>query len=273
METKKLSTARNQNLHLLEWSIPNPKGWILLVHGLGEHIGRYQHVAHFFNQNQFSVLGYDHIGHGKSDGERGVVLKYNDLLDDLQQVLEICQQRAVNLPVFIYAHSMGGNIALNFLLKRKPSIAGMITTGAAIKLAFEPNPFVVALGKLTRSIYPSFSQKNQLVVQHISRNSEVIADYQKDDLVHDKIGAELGISLLETGKWLMNYHGESPCPLLLMHGSDDKLTHPDGSKILSTHLTGDVTLKIWSTLYHEIHNEPEQLEVLNFAMGWVNRRV
>lgn len=268
-----ISSAENGKLYVQEWLVQNPKAWLILVHGLGEHIGRYQHVAEYFNEHQYSVIGYDHIGHGRSEGKRGVVMKYDTLLDDLNSIVELTKLKANQIPVFIYAHSLGGNIALNYLLKRKPKIAGMITSGAAIKLSFEPNPFVVALGKMTRSIYPSFSQNNQLDVNQISRNKAVVEAYKKDDLVHDKIGAELGISILETGKWLQNYKGASPIPLLLMHGSDDKLTHPDGSKILSAHLTGDITLKIWNSLFHEIHNESEQLEVLNFALDWVRRRM
>jgi len=200
-----ISSAENGKLYVQEWLVQNPKAWLILVHGLGEHIGRYQHVAEYFNEHQYSVIGYDHIGHGKSEGKRGVVMKYDTLLDDLNSIVELTKLKANQIPVFIYAHSLGGNIALNYLLKRKPKIAGMITSGAAIKLSFEPNPFVVALGKITRSIYPSFSQNNQLDVNHISRNKAVVEAYKKDNLVHDKIGAELGISILETIKERAQY--------------------------------------------------------------------
>ena len=273
MEDRYLSGQDGTQIYYQEWKISEPKAYVVLVHGLGEHIGRYQHVAQYWNKHQMSVVGYDHQGHGKSSGKRGVIRHYASLLDHLEQVLEFVKLQAVDLPGFIYAHSMGGNIALNFLLRRKPKIAGMICTGAAIKLAFEPSPVLVALGKIARKIYPAFAQNNQLIVEHISRNEAVVTAYKNDPLVHNQVGAELGLSLLESGKWLLQNHGPTPCPLLLMHGQDDQITDPEGSIRLGQNLTGDVTVKIWPTLYHEIHNEPEQMDVLAYTWNWIEERL
>ncbi len=273
MENAFLSATDGTQIYLSEWPIDNPRAYVLLVHGLGEHIGRYDFVARFMNQQQFGVIGYDHRGHGQSSGKRGVTLSYEFLLDDLEMALKFTKTQAEDLPVYIYAHSMGGNIALNYLLRRKPDISGMICTGAAIKLAFEPSALLVALGKITRKIYPAFSQNNQLIVTHISRSHAVVEAYQNDPLVHSQVGAELGLALLDTGKWLMRYKGEVCCPLLLMHGQADLITDAEGSVILGKNLGGDVTVKIWPQLYHEIHNEPERQEVLDFATNWICNRM
>lgn len=248
-----------------------PKAVVALIHGIGEHSARYKHLAEFLIEHDYAFAAFDLRGHGKTTGKRGHTPTYNTMLDDIDQFLGKVRAFYPNSPVFLYGHSMGGNIVLNYFVNRQPvDLQGIVTTGAFVKLAFEPSAFMVSMGRLMRNILPGFSQKNQLVVDHISRSPEVVAAYQKDDLVHNKVTATLGIGMIETAKMLYSYKGNTKIPMLIMHGGADKLTSPKGSKQFAKNVKGDVTFKEWDGLFHEIHNEPEKDEVFGYLLTWLD---
>ncbi|MFN8355012.1 MAG: alpha/beta hydrolase [Spirosomataceae bacterium] len=252
----------------------SPKAVVALVHGLGEHSGRYQHVADYFNQLGIAITALDNYGHGKSGGKRGHIPKYENYMALMLEFLDQTRQRYPNLPVFLYGHSMGGNLVLNYVLRRQlPDLAGVIATGPAIKPGFEPPKLIVTLGKLTRKIFPSFTQSNQLDVTGISRDKAVVEAYQNDPLVHDRLSSETGIGILEWGDWLYNNAHTTPVPLLLLHGTKDRLTSPAASQHFFEQLKGDVTFRLWDGLYHELHNEPEQAEVLGYIAQWMEQKL
>jgi alpha-beta hydrolase superfamily lysophospholipase len=172
----------------------------------------------------------------------------------------------------LYGHSMGGNLALNYLIRRQPALKGVIATGPWVQLAFEPKPILVTIGKLMRSIFPSFSQDSGLNQDHISKDTAVVEAYKNDPLVHGKITASASLSLLEAGEFLNNYAGEMPISTLIMHGDEDLLTSQPASEAFAKRVSGPVTYKKWKGMYHEIHNEPQQLEVFNYTLGWLERQ-
>ncbi len=248
-----------------------PKGLLALVHGLGEHSGRYKHMARYFADHGYAFAAFDLRGHGRSGGQRGHTPTYNTLLDDVAAFLSKARAFYPDLPVFLYGHSMGGNIVLNYWVKRQPQdLAGIITSGAFIRLAFEPSALVVALARFMRGVFPKFSQKNQLVVDHISRSPEVVEAYKNDPLVHNRLSATLGIGLIEAARMLYGFQGHTDTPMLIMHGGADKLTSPKGSRQFAENVSGDVTYKEWPGLYHELHNEPEKQQVFDFVLKWMN---
>jgi alpha-beta hydrolase superfamily lysophospholipase len=248
-----------------------PRAVVALAHGLGEHAGRYAHVARFFADNGIATVAYDRRGHGKSGGKRGHTPDYAFYLDEVETLVAKAKTQFPNLPAFLYGHSMGGNIILNYALRRNISgIAGVISSAAVIKLAFRPNPIVLALGKLTKIIYPTFTQKNQLDVAALSRDQTVVDAYVADPLVHDSLTSVAGLGILEYADYLCNNATKFPVPLYITHGSDDRLTSSPGSEWFAKNYTGDIKLKIWNGLYHEIHNEPEQADVLGEMVAWMN---
>lgn len=254
-----------------------PKAIILLVHGLGEHCSRYEHFAQFFCAQGIAVLAADRVGHGRSEGKRGHVAKYEYLLDEVSKLQNEAVRLHSQVPVFVYGHSMGGNIVLNYLLRKgSTGIKGFIATAPALRLAFEPSKFILSLGRLMRKIYPGFSQNNQLNVDQLSRDKNVVEIYKKDPLVHDKITSETGIGLLEWGQYCLDQAAKGvslPCPVLLMHGSADGLTAASGTEEFAQGVKGDVSLKIWEGLYHEIHNEPEKQAVFEHTLNWINSKL
>ncbi len=248
-----------------------PRAVVALVHGLGEHSERYTHVGRFFADTGIATVAYDRRGHGKSGGKRGHTPDYAFYLDEVETLIKQAQTQFPNLPVFLYGHSMGGNIALNYALRRTISgLAGIISSAAVIRLAFRPSPVLLALGKLTKVIYPSFTQKNQLEFAAISRDKAVVDAYTADPLVHDSLSSVAGLGILEYADYLCNNPTKFPVPLYITHGSDDRITSASGSEWFAKNYTGDITLKIWNGLYHEIHNEPEQADVLGEMVTWMN---
>ena len=254
------------------WATPDSKAVIALIHGFGEHSGRYAHVADFFNKNGYSVFALDNRGHGQSGGKRGHAPTYDSYMNDIEVFLNYVATQSAAKPVFLYGHSMGGNLVLNYVIRRQPTLKGVIATGPWVLLAFEPKPILVTIGKLMRSIFPSFSQDSGLNQDHISKDTAVVEAYKNDPLVHGKITASASLSLLEAGEFLNNYAGEMPIYTLIMHGDEDLLTSQPASEAFAKRVSGPVTYKKWKGMYHEIHNEPQQLEVFNYTLGWLERQ-
>ncbi len=260
-------------LYTADWNMPNPKAVICLIHGFGEHINRYHHVADFYNKNGFAVVGMDSRGHGKSDGKRGHTPQYEAYMNDIEGFIDDAKSRYKNIPVFLYGHSMGGNLVLNFILKRQTVLAGAIVTGPWIKLAFEPKAIMITLGKIMRSIYPTMTQGSGLVASSISSDPSVVEAYVNDPLVHSSITASAGMAMTEAAAWLNEYSGDVPLPLLIMHGTVDKLTSQPASEAFFKRVKGDVKYKKWEGMYHEIHNEPNKMEVFNYTLGWLDSKI
>jgi alpha-beta hydrolase superfamily lysophospholipase len=249
----------------------NPKALVALVHGLGEHSGRYAHVAEVFCQAGFVLLAVDLRGHGKSQGKRGHASSYEILMDDIGRQLEESARRYPGLPRFLCGHSLGGNLVLSYGLQRKPELAGVISTGPALRLAFTTPGWKLGLGKVLYNLWPSALIPSGLDCQGLCHDPLVVQAYEADPLVHDRVSARLGLDFLLFGEWELVHAGEWSLPLLLMHGEQDGLTSASASRRFAECAGPRCTLKIWPGLYHEIHNEPEKAEVLAFMVSWLDK--
>lgn len=266
-------TSDNLRIYAKEWRIDNPKAVLCLVHGLGEHLNRYNHLAKYFNEKGFAVVAYDRRGHGQSEGKRGHTLSYEAFLDEVSQLLVEAELRYPKLPTFLYGHSMGGNIALKYTLDRHPMIRGTIVTGPWIELPESPPAILIGIAKLMRSIYPSFSQNTDLDPSFVSRDAEVVKAYKDDPLVHGKITSATAMDMLKAADWLNEYDGKMPVPTLIMHGTDDKLTSQSASEAFAKRVGGDITYRKWEGWYHEIHNERGQREVFDYTLAWIEKHL
>jgi alpha-beta hydrolase superfamily lysophospholipase len=259
------------NFHVTGWE-PDGKAKAVtaLVHGHGEHVGRYENVARALTKAGYALVGYDTRGHGKSTGPRGHTPSYNALMDDISNFVSMLREKYPDHPLFIYGHSMGGNQVINYALRRHPSIAGVISTGPWLKLAFQPSPVKVALGKFMNNVAPSFTQPSGLDTNGLSHDAKVVRLYTNDPLNHDKISARLFVSMYDSGLWALDHASEFALPLLLMHGGADPITSVEASRQFAGKAGKNVTLRIWENLYHEIHNEPEQAEVFKVMIEWLD---
>jgi len=249
------------------------KAVICLVHGMGELSARYSHVAAYYTQYGYAVITYDQRGHGKSGGSRGHSPSFDLLLDGVAELFIETDKLFPGLPKFLYGHSMGGNVVLNYSLRRNPKVAGVIATSPWLKLAFEPPAIKVWLGKMMNNIFPGFTQSSEIDASAISRDKTVVDAYINNALVHDKISAAMFVGIHDNGLWALEHASEMKLPLLLCHGTKDRLTSAEASKEFAGKVEGDVTLKLWQGLYHETHNEPEKQEVFAFMKDWMDKHL
>jgi alpha-beta hydrolase superfamily lysophospholipase len=245
------------------------RGAVCLVHGHGEHTGRYPHVAAAFNQAGYALLGLDLRGHGQSEGQRGFTPSYDAFLDDIDAALSETSSRFPSLPLFIYGHSLGGNLVLYHAVRRKPALSGVIASSPLLRLAFEPPAWKTTMGRLMSNIWPAFSMQSGLEQAALSHDQEVVRAYAADPLVHDRLSARLGTGFLDAGQWLIDHGTELALPLLIYCGSQDRIVSADACREFAAKVKGDCTIKIWEGLYHECHNEPQKAEVLAFVMKWL----
>ena len=264
------TVENNQELFVQTWGSASAKGVVILVHGLGEHSGRYRHVAEFLNQNQYSVTAFDLPGHGKSSGKRGHIASYENVMGIISYFIDDAYKKFAELPLFLYGHSMGGSLVLYYGLTRHPLIAGIIASSPGLATAQPVASAKLAAGKIFSSIYPSLLMSNGLDVSGLSRDKSVVENYEKDPLVHPWISAALGIELVERGKWMLSQKHVMPVPLLLMQGTADRLVSPTATRQFAGLVTGNIVFKEWEYFYHELHNEPEKQEVLQTIVCWMN---
>lgn len=249
------------------------KAAVALIHGLGEHVGRYAHVGEAFASAGYALMGFDLRGHGRSGGPRGHTPSYDILMDDLDLLLEQVEGRYAALPRFLYGHSLGGNLVLNYALRRRPKVTGVIATGPWLKLAFEPPILQVTLGRMMNKIAPGFTQNSGLETAALSRDPKIVKAYVNDPLVHDKITARLFVEMYESGRWALEHASDFSLPLLLMYGTGDRIVSAEASRQFAERGGEKVTWRTWDGWYHEIHNELEKMQVLTAMIQWMNNLV
>lgn len=250
-----------------------PKGVINLVHGLGEHSGRYPHVAEAMTKAGYHFIGFDLRGHGLSEGKRGHTPDYDHILDDVTLFLEKSNQLFdPELPDFLYGHSLGGSVVLNYVLRRTNDLAGVISTDPPLRLAFEPPKVKHLLGKIMAKLMPSFSMNNGLEVEALSRDAAVVKAYRDDVLVHDRVSAMMAIELIDTGQYTLDHAADWDMPLLLMHGTADRVSSPQSTQEFAENAKGKVALRLWEGFYHEIHNDIGKEQVITTMIEWLDKQ-
>lgn len=247
------------------------KAVVILVHGLGEHIQRYDHWADKFKNEGIGFAGVDLPGHGRSDGRRGNIKSFSQLDEMLDILIKTTLRTFPGTPVYIYGHSLGGGIVLNYLIRRNPKIKGAIVTSPWLRLSFEPSKIKVTMASVMKYILPGLIQPSGLIVDHISHDQNVIEKYKNDPLVHGKISVSLFYGAMSAAKYSLAHASELNIPTLLMHGSDDKICSPEGSREFASK-NNKVELKILEGGYHELHNEPFKEEVFEYIINWMKKK-
>ena len=254
------------------WEAKTTKAVVVLVHGMGEHSGRYKHVAEKLTDSNFSVVAFDHFGHGKTTGKRGHNPNFDAVLESVSKTIEKAKELFPNKPVFLYGHSMGGNVVINYVLRKKTDIKGVIATSPFLKLAFQPPVFKLSVGKLLQKIAPSITMGNELNANHISRDKIEVDKYINDSLVHAKISPNFSITFIETGKWAIKYANNLATPMFLLHGTDDKIIDYKGTEAFANN-TEKAHLKLYKSGYHELQNDFCKEEMLTDVVNWLNTQL
>ena len=259
-----------------DWPSADARGTIVIVHGLGEHIGRYAHVAARLNANRWSVVGYDQRGHGASPGERGRIAAADDLLADLAAVVDVVRAEAPG-PLVLLGHSLGGLVVARFVAgalesprppwQRDVDALVLSSPALAIGMTGAKRALLATLEALT----PNLGIGNGLDATGISRDAAVVAAYRADPLVHDRIAPRLVRFLADAGPAVLALAPRWQVPTLLLYAGSDRLVVPAGSAAFAAAAPAAVvTARPFASLFHEIFNEPEQDEVLGVLTAWLD---
>lgn len=274
----KLDGSDGATFYIRGWEPNNkkPKALVALIHGLGEHTGRYLHVGKTVTDAGYALVGFDLRGHGRSGGARGHFPSLATVTQDIRRFFRYLVQRYPDLPHFLYGHSLGGLLSLSYALQYSAGLNGVIVTGAALRSPLQEQKVKVAMANVLGSLLPTVTLPSGLDATTISRDADIVRKYTNDPLVHDKTSLGLGKAAIKAIEYCFAHAKEFKPPLLIMHGAADKLTFSSGSEDfakLASENNQDVTLKLWEGLYHEVHNEPEKAEVLKVMIEWLEKRL
>ncbi len=253
------------------WSQPEgpAKATVVHVHGLGEHAGRHAHVVKALTDAGYAVAQFDLRGHGRSPGGRGHT-PFDATLVDVQCALDDAEARVPGVPRFLMGHSLGGLIVLSFVLRRRPQLNGVVISSAGLRSPVLEQKLKMTAARVLASVLPSVQMPTGLDDAGLSRDQAVIDAYRADPLVHGKASLALGRDSASTAQWALDHASQFDLPLLMTAGTDDPITYPRGTEEFASQVEGDVTVTLYEGLRHEMHNEPEQAEVIGDIVTWLD---
>ncbi|MGV0768513.1 alpha/beta hydrolase [Mycobacterium syngnathidarum] len=247
-----------------------PRGVVVLSHGLGEHAGRYHHVAERFGQAGLVVYALDHRGHGRSGGKRVYLRDMSEYVGDFHTLVGIAATEYPSLPRLVLGHSMGGGIVFSYGVEYPDEYTAMVLSGPAVAAQAAVSSALAVVAKALGKIAPGLPVEN-LDADAVSRDPEVVAAYKADPLVwHGKVPAGIARALIIVGETMPQRASALTAPLLVVHGEKDRLVSAEGSRNLVECVgSPDVHLKVYPGLFHEVFNEPEKELVLDDVTTWI----
>jgi alpha-beta hydrolase superfamily lysophospholipase len=267
-----IKTKDGLEIFTQEWAVKQPKAALILTHGYGEHSGRYAHVGEALNSAGYSLYAYDLRGHGKSGGPRGHTPSMAHLLDDLSRVITRVKQQTTSVKIFVYGHSMGGNITLTYAHERPSGLAGVIANAPWIRRAIEGSSLQMTLARVMANLFPRFSQQVPALAGKLSRDTEMDDSGNSDPLSHRTMSAKLFAEVTQAAQQLLVNAPTLKVPLYLTHGTDDSIIALDGSaEYFERCGTTDKIFKTYEGGYHELHNDLGRDVYFSDMIDWLNR--
>ena len=250
---------------------------VLLVHGLGEHSGRYVEVADEFARAGFRFVAYDQRGHGRSSGRRCDCEGLEQLCDDLEHVLNRITRGNQHAPVILYGHSFGGMVVLRYLLgriaenKTSHAVAAAIVTSPLIRAQSPPHPAIIALGRLAAKVWPTVTLYAQIKGEQLSQLPEYTQRFHADPFCQGRVTARMGETLLDSGDWLLAHADKLPIPVQLHHGEDDTVTSWEASRTFSERAGDRCEFVSWPEQRHELHHEAIRETMFAQVIQWLKQ--
>ena len=250
-----------------------PTAALAVVHGFGEHSGRYDNVVGWFVPQGYAVHAFDLRGHGRSPGPRGYVNEWAEFREDVKSFLELVHEQEPGRPVVLLGHSMGGLIVLESVLHHPGGLAGVIASGPTLAQV-GVSPLLMTLSKVLSGILPRLALNTKLDATTISRDPAVVEAYVNDPLVHSLGTPRLGTELTQAVEWTQAHAAEMRVPCLIVHGSADRLAPPEGSRVFYENIRlGDKERQAYEGYYHEVFNDVGKERVLADVGAWVERHL
>ncbi len=259
-----------------QWWRParEPKAGIVLLHGLAEHSGRHLSLAHYLTRNGYAVDTFDLRGHGKSNGMPIYLRSFDEYLGDLDLFLDRVKARLPGKPLFVMGFSMGGTIAVLYVLTRNPQLRGVVLSAPVVRISDSVSPVLQKFSAWIAALFPRL-RTVKINHRHLSRDLEVTEAYDCDPLVFRKgILARTGAELIKATQRIQAQVERFDLPVLILQGSEDRLSDPGATRWFSQAVaSADRTLNLYPGLYHEVMNEPEKDRVREDVIGWLDAHV
>ncbi len=247
-----------------------PLATLVIVHGYGEHSGRYANVVNRLVPEGFALHSFDLRGHGRSPGQRGYINSWADYRDDVGVFLQLTARNTPGLRLFLYGHSMGSLIVLDYALHRPDGLAGVIASAPSLGKLGIPAP-LLALSRAISKVWPTFAMKSGLDAAQISRDHAVVDAYRADPLVHDTGSARLGSEIGVAQDWAQAHAADLHLPLLVIQGGADAITAPaDTQRFYQYAGSTDKCLLLFEDAYHEVHNDIGCEQALQQMSAWLH---
>jgi alpha-beta hydrolase superfamily lysophospholipase len=247
---------------------------LVIVHGFGEHCGRYGNLVDYFVPRGYALYGLDHRGHGRSPSQRGHINAWAEYRGDVDAFLRTVASFQPGRPLFLLGHSLGALISLDYLMHDPVALAGAIISGAPIEPAGVAKPHLVALARLLSRVWPTFPLEMGLDASALSRDPEVVKDYEESPLVHGKASARFGAESLDRVAWVKAHPEKIRLPLLMVHGGADSLDLAEGTKSWFEQVTyDDKELLLYPGSYHEVHNDLDHQQLAADLESWLARHL
>lgn len=273
-ESNEVSESTENGLYYRYWPATNTKAVVILIHGLGEHCQRYEHLAAHLKQSGYALSSMDLPGHGNSEGVRGHVDSFKVFEQAVLKLYSRTQSRHPDTPIFLLGHSMGGLIATQLLLNHQRKFQAAMLSGAAIQSPQEPPSWQVGIIKLVAKFFPK-AKMLALDASAVSRDPAVVEKYMDDPMVSkEKLSAQFLVSMTATMEQCKDNAASITLPLKIMHGSADVMTAPSGSQFLYDSVaSSDKQMTLYDGLFHEIFNEPEGETIFTEMVSWMDARI
>jgi acylglycerol lipase len=257
------------------WLPEQRKALVVVVHGYGEHSGRYRHVVKALAEAGYGVFTLDHRGHGKSDGLRAHFENFDQPIHDLDDYVEIIRVRQKGEPIYMLGHSMGALITLAYALKHPDSLEGIVVSAAPVNADANVSKALVFTGSILTNVIPKMPLLKLVPLDTLSRDPDVIRAFETDPLTYKgNMRVRLGTELNNTAKWVRERLSELHLPVLVLYGEADQLVNPSGSRLVYDKAgSKDKKIKSYHNLRHEIMNEPERATVLKDIIAWLDNHV
>ena len=272
--TTSIDSSENISVFTRIESPRQPRACIVISHGFGEHSGRYEKLAQRLGELNLVVVRYDLRGHGRSQGKRGHASSYDMYLSDLGHAIDLARERHPGLPTFIFGHSMGGALVLNYAIRRPDKLSGVIASAPWLRLAFSPPAWKNWLAHRIARVLPSFSMPTNLDLSKLSHDPEVKRSIEADSLTNSVMTAAAYVGLVAAGEYALAHAATLKLPLLLMQGTADAITDIRASEtFFATAGSTDKTFKPWPGMYHETLNEIDSAPVYQTLVDWLEQRL
>lgn len=256
------------------WPTKNAKAVVFLIHGYGEHAGRYQHIADDLATHGYSLYAFDLRGHGRSDGDRGFINTFDDFVVDTRAALVRFDAVRNGLPAFHMGHSMGGLVLALYLNVHALETNGLVFSSPFFKMTVEVSPFLQKISGFLAAVLPKLPMGN-VESEAISRDVEEVRKYQDDPLVfHGKVVARTGARMLRATAFVREVVNKIKDPLVIFHGTDDRLAAFESSELLYEQAASeDKTFHVYRDGYHELFNDLNRNRFYNELTAWLDEHM